>query len=616
MMDMADFHFLRPLWFGALIPLALLIWLYSHRRHGSSRWEAVCDPQLLPHILLRNPTQRHRLVPFSLGLCGLLGITALAGPTWERLPQPVYRDQSALVIVLDLSRSMDATDIKPSRLARARFKIADILRQRLEGQTALLVYAGDVFTVTPLTDDTQTIVSQLSILNTSLLPLQGSRTDLALEKAADLLRQTGLARGDILLITDGAHDKHARKAASELINDGYRLSVLGIGTAQGAPIPLQNGEFLKDSNGAIVLPKLDSESLQELARVGMGRYETMRFDDQDIQSLSTLISINRLQDAVDETELKTDLWYEQGPWLILLAIPWAALVFRRGVLVLLPLFFLPMTHPAKAVEWDSLWLRPDQQASQAFNAGDAQQAAERFNDPAWKGVASYRAGDYEGALQSLEALNDANSLYNKGNALARLGRYPKAIKAYEEVLKLEPDHEDARYNRDLVQQTLNHPPQQSQDQSSADEQNDQRSQDEQQRGERSEKTQDTEQQDASNQSEQSEERQPAEDNQTPQPQASDEPTQSGEAKQTPPQNELTQPPQSQQSQEQNPQQPLPSAEPHDRSHSQSEPKDESQLATEQWLRRIPDDPGGLLRRKFHYQYQRKSRPQAQDTQPW
>ena len=615
-MEIADFHFLRPFWFGALIPLALLIWLYSQRSRSSSSWEAVCDPQLLPHILLRKPTKRHRLVPFSLVLCGLLGITALAGPTWERLPQPVYRDQSALVIVLDLSRSMDATDIKPSRLARARFKIADILRQRSEGQTALLVFAGDVFTVTPLTDDTQTIVSQLSILNTSLPPLQGSRIDLALEKAGELLRQTGLARGDILLITDGSHDKRARKVARGLIDDGYRLSVLGIGTPQGAPIPLQNGEFLKDSSGAIVLPKLDSESLKELARMGMGRYETMRFDDQDIQSLSSLLSVNRLQDAVDETELKADLWHEQGPWLILLVIPWAALVFRRGYLVLLPFFFLPLTHPAKALGWDSLWLRPDQQASQAFDAGDAQQAAKRFNDPAWKGVAHYRAGDYEGALQSLEALNDANSSYNKGNALARLGRYPEAIKAYEEALKLEPNHEDARYNRGLVQQALNHPQQHSQNQPSADKQNSQQGQDEQQRGEQSEKTQDTEQQDASNQSEQSEGYPQPKDNQAPQPQASDDPTQTAEAQQLPSQSELAQSPQAQQPQEQNPQQPLTSTDPHERSHPQPESKDESQLATEQWLRRIPDDPGGLLRRKFHYQYQRRSRPQAHDTQPW
>ncbi len=609
-MDLSDFHFLRPVWFIALIPLVLLVWLYSQRRRGSSGWEAVCDPQLLPYILLSKPVKRHRLAPFGLGLCGLLGITALAGPTWERLPQPVYRDHSALVIVLDLSRSMDATDIKPSRLARARFKIADILRQRSEGQTALVVYAGDAFTVTPLTDDTQTITSQLSILSTNLMPLQGSRPDLALEKATELLRQTGLGQGDVLLITDGIDDQRARKAAVALTKDGYRLSVLGIGTEQGAPIPLETGGFVKDSNGAIVLPKLDSESLQELARMGRGRYAIMRFDDQDIQSLSTLFSVNPLRDAVDETGLEADLWYEQGPWLILLAIPWAALVFRRGYLVLIPLFFLPLTHPAKALEWNDLWRRPDQQASQAFDAGDVKQAAERFIDPAWKGVAQYRAGDYQGALQSLETQKDLNSLYNKGNALARLGQYPEAIKAYEEALQLKPDHEDARYNRDLIRQALK----QSQNQPSAGEQNRHQAQEEQQSAGESENKQDAEQQPTPTQAEQPEEDQRAKDNQTPQPQSSGESTESGEAEQS--QHELAQRPPPQEPQGQNPQQPPNSAEPQERPHSQSEPKDESQLATEQWLRRIPDDPGGLLRRKFYYQYQKKSRSQTQDTHQW
>ncbi|MDM8563018.1 VWA domain-containing protein, partial [Candidatus Marithioploca araucensis] len=188
---------------------------------SSGNWKTVCDPQLLPHLLLDEEGKRRIWPIYALGIGGLLSILALAGPTWERLPQPAFRDQSALVIVLDLSRSMDATDIEPSRLVRARFKVADILKQRKEGQTALIVYAEDAFIVTPLTDDTETIASQLSVLNTSLMPSQGSRVDIALKKAGILLKQAGLKKGNVLLITDGVNETRARKAIDKL--KGYKI---------------------------------------------------------------------------------------------------------------------------------------------------------------------------------------------------------------------------------------------------------------------------------------------------------------------------------------------------------------------------------------------------------
>ena len=202
MIDFSQFHFVRPWWLLAFLPLAWLVWSKWKRRVGSRNWEAICDPALLPHILIGNERGAKRWSTLATGLCGALAILALAGPVWQKLPQPVFSTQSALVIALDLSRSMDATDVNPSRLARARFKVADILARRGEGETALLVYAGDAFTVTPLTNDAATIESQLKALTTDIMPVQGNRTDTALSKAMELLRQAGASRGDILLITD------------------------------------------------------------------------------------------------------------------------------------------------------------------------------------------------------------------------------------------------------------------------------------------------------------------------------------------------------------------------------------------------------------------------------
>ena len=456
--SLADFHFLRPWWLAALVPLGLLLWRLAHQRLRGGNWAAVCDPALLPFVLISASVQRRRWPLYATALGALLGVLALAGPAWERLPQPVFRAQSALVVVLDLSRSMDAGDVKPSRLTRARFKIADILEKRKEGQTALLVYAGDAFTVTPLTDDTGTVRSQLPALSTEIMPTQGSRTSAGLGLAAKLLEQAGNRAGEILLLSDGVDGAETLDTARQLRDRGYRLSVLGVGTEDGAPIPKSGGGFLSDRSGAIVIPKLDASSLEELAAAGGGRYARLSVGDSDLDWLLT--PTGRMEELGEDSGFDADVWREQGPWLLLLLMPIGALAFRRGVLAILLLTVLPLPERAEAVDWTGLWLRQDQRAGRTLDDGDAQAAAQLFRDPAWKGAASYRAGDYEEAVKALDKLDDPTSHYNRGNALARQGSYEEAIAAYDETLERNADHEDALYNRDLLQQLLDQQQQQ------------------------------------------------------------------------------------------------------------------------------------------------------------
>jgi Ca-activated chloride channel family protein len=558
-MNLELFHFIRPYWLLALIPLSIILWLLIHRHLSSGNWAKVCDPELLPHILIGQDQKRKKWPLYSLAIGGLLAIVALAGPTWERLPQPTFTDMSALVILLDLSHSMDATDIKPSRLVRARFKVADILKQRQEGQTALVVYAGDAFTVTPLTDDTDTIVSQLSVLNTSIMPSQGSRADIALKKAADLLEQAGLKNGNILLITDGLNQ--AYKNTIENMKS-YKISILGVGTAEGSPIQLPNGGFLKDSKGAIVIPKLDERNLAELAQLGGGIYQGIKNDDSDIKSLAA--AYNSFNNQLDKQELKVDTWREQGPWLLVLLLPLAALGFRRGILsVILLIFFMPIPQPAQAWDWNSLWFTADQQASQAFEKGEMEKSAELFENSEWKGAAQYKAGKYEDALKSLEGLDNAESWYNKGNALAKLSRYSEAIEAYKKALELNSKHEDAKYNKELVEKQLQK--QQNQQNQDSQQQDKQNQQNQQQNSEQ----QNSEQQDKQNQ------------------QQSKSADKSEEKQQSDEKEDKT---------------------------TISTP-DEIEQAKQQLLRQIPDDPGGLLRRKFKYQYQQQGQ-QSQGEQAW
>ena len=265
---------------------------------------------------------------WMLGLGGVLAAVALAGPAWERIEQPVFRAEQALVVALDLSRSMDAQDISPSRLARARLKILDILERRKSGQTALVVYTANAFTVTPLTTDTDTVAALVNSLSTQIMPSRGSYPEVAIRKGAQLLEQAGVAYGEVLLITDGGSSAAAEKAARDLKGAGYSLSVLGVGTTDGAPIPRAAGGFVTDNRGGIALPRLEERGLRALAVAGGGRFAVLSTDTSD---LDTLLSGEVLQtSAASDESLATDRWREEGPWLLLQLLPNAALPFRRG----------------------------------------------------------------------------------------------------------------------------------------------------------------------------------------------------------------------------------------------------------------------------------------------
>ena len=312
-------QFVRPDWFYAFVPLAIFT-LLMFRRHGRSQgWQAVCDAHLLPHILTKATGKANRFPLVLVVVAASLCILAAAGPVFKKLPQPVFREQSALVIIMDLSQSMDATDLRPSRLERAKLKLLDILKARKGGQTALIVYASSAFVVTPLTDDTNTIANLVPTLKTELMPAQGSHAYIAINKASELLQQAGATRGDTLLITDSLsiNDDEAINALSA---QNHRLSILGVGTTNGGPVPL-NGGFLQNAKGAIVIPKLNPQQLQQAALKGSGMFVTLQADDSDIERLEKLFTSKQLKSksetpTLGELELTADIWQEEGPWLL------------------------------------------------------------------------------------------------------------------------------------------------------------------------------------------------------------------------------------------------------------------------------------------------------------
>jgi len=617
---LTNLHLLRPWWLLALIPAALLAWFYTHKHSQSRNWASVIDQRLLPHVLQGNsraPGKRRQWRIFILlFLLSSLLIVALAGPVFEQRPQPVFKTQAGLVLVLDLSRSMDAADIKPSRLSRAHYKLSDILKQRREGQTALIVYAADAFVVSPLTDDAATIESQISALQTGIMPAQGSRLDRALQKAQTLFYNAGHQRGEIIVLSDSVNAEDI-ETGRELQQQGFNISVLAIGTADGAPIPADTGGFLKDTSGSIVISKLDSTALQQLAQAGGGDFTRLTASDNDINRLLSGLSTKPQLDPLAETgqSLTTDRWHEEGPWLLLLLIPFAAYAFRRGLVFLLLIFILPMPQPAQAIEWEQLWKNNDQRALQQLEQGNAQQAAELFETPAWQAAAEYRAGNYAKSADILKSIDNADAHYNRGNALAKTGAYDEALQAYKRALELQPEHEDARYNKQQVEQTLQN--QQNEKQQSSEDESDSNEPSEDDQSDTN-KTDDNQNGDSKSQNNQSTGSQPEEDksenDQATGDQNNSDPGNDEQSGQNPPQ---AKPDSSQtESESESAEQQAQAQQAADKPDGEAtdEPLDLQQQQTQQWLKKIPDDPGGLLRRKFHYQYGRE--PRQDEQQAW
>ena len=599
----ADFQFLRPEWLWAIPAVIATAILLARRRLGPGSWQHVVDPALAPHVLSGSAHRKSDLRWWLLGVAGVIGSMSLAGPAWERIEQPVYRSDQALVVALDLSRSMDAQDVTPSRMLRARLKIQDILERRAGGQTALVVYSSNAFTVTPLTSDSDTIAALVNSLSTDIMPSRGSYPTAAIYKGKQLLEQAGAAFGEVLLISDGGSSPAAERAARDLRDAGFTLSVLGVGTKDGAPIPKLTGGFVTDQAGRIAVPRLEERGLRELALSGGGRYATLSSDGRDLDYL--MAGEVGARKASDD-ELATDQWREEGPWLALLLLPLAALAFRRGWIVVLAIAVLPVSRPAEASLWDDLWLNKDQQAQRELEAGNADAAAGLFENPEWRAVAEYEAGAYAQSAARFAEQDDTRNLYNLGNAFARQGEFESAINAYEQVLEADPENEDAAFNLDLLKQLMEE--QESQHQNQGD---DQQSSD-QSGGDSQESESDASSQMESSEGSSDSQGEPGEQN------ASQREDEMSEEDMQALQEELQRA--AEEAENEAGQQ---SAQLSEEQLEALRREQEQQQAMEQWLRRIPNDPGGLLRRKFRYQYQRMGRDQDgnnlwpdDEVQPW
>ena len=592
--NLLQFHFLRPLWLCGLLLLPLVWLIFKNKARTGSDWSHAIAPNLLKHLMPAQQTQAKQRTVYSLLLLIAFSFISISGPSWQEKPQPVIKISDDMVVILDLSLSMLATDTAPNRLTKAKQKLQDLLALRTEGNTALIAFSGDSHVVTPLTDDTKTIIANLPALDPFIMPEIGSRPDIAIEQAIQLLEQGKANKGRIVLLTDGVEENQISQITDLVSQSQASLYILAAGTKDGGPIDIPGRGYFKN-NDKVIIPKTNFKLLNTLALNNRGKMHAMSLDDQDLDYLD-ISGINLIQQAQADNnqnviDKRFDAWEDMGYLLLILIIPLALLAHRQNALLLIALCFIFPSEESYAFGLDDLWKTKDQQAQELLDQGKTTEAAERFESPEHKAFAHYKSKQFEQSQEHYSKLNSADSLYNQANALAQQQKFKEAIELYDQALEKSPAHKDSLHNKKLIEEFMKQQ-QQNQDQQNQDQQNqDQQNQDQQ--------NQDQQNQDQQNQDQQNQDQQ-------------------NQDQQSQDQQNQNQQNQDQQEKEQEAQ----SAE-DEKKRKEAEEKEmqaikaqaeqlseEEKQSYEQWMRRVPDDPGGLLRRKFEQQSNDRNRKRA------
>ena len=330
---MGIIHFIRPLWLLAFIPVILFVVLLFNHSGKSNSWAKYCDAHLLEHLLVgRESKAKKSLLPLFFLLVWSVGIVALAGPAWKYKVVPVYQKNISRIIALDVSQSMDTTDVTLSRLERAKYKTLDILRKITEGQTGMLVFSSESFVVSPLTNDSKTISNLVPVLKTDIVPVQGHDIAKALVKSSELLGQGGVGKGQIIVITDSSPTDNAIAQAKKLAEQGIKTDVYAIGTPKGGVAKAKDGSYIKDDSGNIEYFGVDLERMQALAKAGNGKLITLTANNNDVNALLSDIQQNNSQTKKSEQSTANTFWDDEGVYFIWVLALLSVLVFRRGFL--------------------------------------------------------------------------------------------------------------------------------------------------------------------------------------------------------------------------------------------------------------------------------------------
>lgn len=434
------FHFLRPWWLLLAVPPLMVAGLRLFGSRRSQQWDSVIAAHLLPHLLSRPSRSRWWspdvvLLPFSLVVAA-----AMAGPTYRLADIPNGPDDTTLIVVVDLSKSMAGRDIGPSRIGRLRLKLRDLIELRRGSRIGIVAVAGSAHVVMPPTDDGDALIPYIDVLDPALMPSDGEAFG-AVPPLIEGLLKDHEAPTVVLVAADSIPPDGAR-ALGALMKHGIDIVGWTVGTDAGAP--------------AAGVPGVDRSGFSTLERSGAVVMD-LSLGDGDVRRIDTLLD-NARTARVDPKN--SALWDDVGYGLAFIGALGALFWFRRGWVIgrlsvgalLLSLTGCSASGPERL--WWDLWLTPDQQGRWLFEQGKYVQAAQRFEDAMWKGTAYYAAQDWHEAEAQFARVDTAEGLFNRANANAQAGQIASAIAAYDQALERRPTYVAARRNRDYFQELL------------------------------------------------------------------------------------------------------------------------------------------------------------------
>jgi Ca-activated chloride channel family protein len=619
-MDLSELHFAQPLWLWVLLAIPLiwgLFFLYYQQQQPLNQLEKFIDKHLIPHLLLGSEHEKkrqwHNLLFWSLVWSCLT--LALAGPRWDFREAAVFTRDQNLAILLDLSESMNAKDVSPSRLGRAKQKIEDLLNMSKDVKIGLIAFAADPHMVVPMTEDKQTIRHLLPSLDTHLVYVQGSKLTPALEMAAAMLENEPGSNKAIAVISDGGfEDASAIYTAKKLAEQGILLYSIGVGTQEGAALTDNQGAIVK-KDGSAIISKLEREKFQEISNIGHGRY----FDADHTQQVALIFDDLEKRSDIQQEAHKTHRFWEERFYLLLLPVlPFFLWWYQRGYIF--ALLFLTLTPTYSQANLKDYFYNNEQHAKQAYEDEDYTAAAQAFQDHYRKGVSLYRMGDYAEAEEMFRLSTRpevaSSAAYNLGNALALQEKLKEASTAYEEVLEKWPDHKQARENLEIVKKLLEQQEQQQQDSNRNNQDDNENSQE---NADQQKDKQDQQQSEKKDNSQKQEHQKPSQEHPS-KDLDSEEETESSQNQENTPQEETPQDSSEEQQsssdtgeeetaqQEQEP----PSSSPQE-AEKQEQPSQDDQDA-DLWLSQIKNDPHAFLKNKFYLES--KKNGTKQEVNPW
>lgn len=455
---------LSPLVLLTVIPVAgltiliiyyLSVQLKKYERHGI--------------IIVASTTK----APISFLVVALLIIITLIRPYSGYDEIPFKQQGGDLMFLVDISKSMLASDLQPSRMDAVKRKIIDTIdlneKNGAIARFGLTVYAGDGYTICPLTSDSAVLKQFTEFLSPDLVSSGGSNLITGVETAIERLDSTRLNSSYILLLTDGELDE--KETGTRKFSDKIPINVIGFGTPSGASITLPNGTTLRDNKGRIVRSRLDEGYLKKLALVNGGNYVRATIDDSDIVDLSKAFQSDVNIESATSHSIR--VYNELGPIVAAAALLCFSLIRLKILPLLLICIVFSLTRPHHSIRADTLSIFSPDEALEDYKNGSYAEAEERYrrllkSDPtnriAKRGLAStlLKRGAFSESQRLFHELAEEErsgrdfyeNTFNEGNVLVAQGRYLEAIDTYNRALDVKPGDEPTLHNLSIARQLL------------------------------------------------------------------------------------------------------------------------------------------------------------------